>query len=76
MQHFIKQFHRFSWVIVLFTMCAFFYACNEEVKKEAPKVEQPEVQATPSTMDTLKKKTDTLPAVDKKAGTRPEDAGT
>ncbi len=76
MQHFIKQFRRFSWVLALFTMSAFFYACKEEAKKEEPKVEQPALQAAPSVIDTPKTKTDTLPPVDKKAGTRPEDAGT
>jgi hypothetical protein len=80
MQHFIKQFRRFSWVLAVFTMSAFFYACKADVKKEEPKeepkVEQPALQATPSTIDTPKKRTDSLPPVDKKAGTRPEDAGT
>lgn len=76
MQHFIKQFRRFSWVLAIFTMSAFFYACNEEAKKEEPKVEQPALQAAPSINDTLKKKKDSLPPIDKKAGTRPEDAGT
>ncbi len=76
MQHFIKQFRRFSWVMALFTLSTFFYACNEEVKKEAPKEEAPAVQAPSSTTDTIKKAPDSLPPVDKKAGTRPEDAGT
>ncbi len=76
MQHFIKQFRRFSWVMALFTMAAFFYACKGEAKKEEPKVEQPASQPAPSIIDTPKKKTDSLPPIDKKAGTRPEDAGT